>query len=285
MPRDTRYKIVSLNKMAKGSTFPYISILLTTLVVLIVFHIVTTKNPISAILKKIEGFQAPVLTTPKCPTGYKFFNDKIGESFCCNGSINAYTHTCTAKGGSDLCAFKPNVQDPRNPSKILPLCNSLIAQQSAAAQSNFCPQSLPNYASIGKCCMSSTDLDGYDCSDYDNARPKQYCIVTGAVKPNEQSCSALRQDEQTMCPSSLAKVTYTLGQREAEKYGSNVKGVKIPVCFTPESSCIADNVLSYAQQQGAWTDKNSATWKYACANWEKVNIRRDLTGVSDLSYT
>lgn len=271
--------------MAKGSTFPYISILLTALVVLIVFHIVTTKNPLAELVKQIEGFQAPILTTPKCPTGYKFFNDKVGESFCCNGTVNPYTHTCTAKGVSDLCAFKPDVKDPRNPSVLLTLCNSMITQQAAAAETNFCPEGLPNYGSVGKCCLSPTDLDGYDCNDFDKAHPNQYCIVKGEVKPGEQSCSALQRQEQTMCPKSLEKVNYTLGQKEAEKYGTKVKGVKIPVCFTPESSCITENVLSYAKQQGAWTDKNSATWKYACANWEQINVQRDLTGITDTNYT
>ena len=268
--------------MVKSSTFPYIAILLTSLVVLLVFHIVTTKNPIADLVK--EGFQAPILTTPKCPSGYKFFNDKLGESFCCNGKINPFTHTCEAKGASDICAFKAQAQDPRNPAAKLPYCNDLIATQAATAQNNFCPGSLPNYATVGKCCLSSTDLDGVDCNEFDNAHKKNYCIVKGEVKVGEQLCSALQRDEATMCPANLVKVDYKLGAKEASKYGNKVAGLKIPVCFTPESSCIADNVLSYAQSQGAWTDKNEATWKYSCVNWDKVNVQRDLTGVSDTNY-
>ena len=256
--------------MVKNSTFPYIAILLTSLVVLLVFHIVTTKNPLADLVK--EGFQAPILTTPKCPSGYKFFNDKLGESFCCNGRINPYTHTCEAKGDTDLCAFKAQVKDPRNPSALLPYCNELITTQAVTAQNNFCPTSLPNYATIGKCCLSSTDLDGVNCNDFDTAHKKNYCIVTGAVAAGEQLCSALQRDEATMCPANLEKVEYTLGQKETTKYGNQVAGLKIPVCFTPESSCIADNVLSYAQEKGAWTDKNVATWKYSCVNWDKVNV-------------
>lgn len=262
-------------------TFPYISILLTALVVLIVFHIVSRKKPLLALFTQTEGFT----TTPKCPTGYKFFNDKIGESFCCKGKVNPYTHACMGTGVGDLCAFKPNVQDPRNPSAWVGMCSSLITEITATAARNSCPTALPNYASIGKCCLSSTDLDGYDCSDYDNANKKQYCIVSGTLKSGEQSCSTIQRGEQTTCPATLAKVNYTLGDKEVAKYGTGVKGLKIPVCFTPESSCIADNILTYAQQKGAWTDKNAATWKYACANWERVNVQRDLTGVSDLNYT
>lgn len=270
--------------MARGSTFPYISILLTVLVILIILHIATTKNPLTALFKQIEGFQAPVLTTPKCPTGYKFFNDKLGESFCCNGTVNPYTHTCSGSGSSDLCAYKPDVKDPRNPSARLPYCGNLIAQQAAAAQTSSCPGIMPNYASIGKCCMTASDLDGYDCSEIDNKNPKQYCVIAGPLKKGEQLCSALQRDEQTECPEGLAKISYTLGQREVTKYGSEVGGLKIPVCFSPESSCIANNVLAYTQSKGAFLDKNPATWKYSCDNWKKINIDRDLTGVADMSY-
>jgi hypothetical protein len=270
--------------MARGSTLPYIPILLTALVVLIVFHIVTTKNPITELLKKIEGFQAPILTTPQCPAEYKFFNDKLGESFCCKGQVNPYTHTCMSNTVSDLCAFKPNVKDPRDATRILPLCSEMISSQHAANETSFCPSAMPNYGTKGKCCMSGTDLDGYDCTDYDNAHPKQYCVVKGPLKAGEQACDALQRDEQTVCPTGLQKTNYVLGEKEKAKYGERVAGVKIPVCFTPESSCIADKALSYAQQQGAWTDKNPATWKYACTNWEQINLRRDMTGISDTNY-
>jgi len=262
--------------MAK-TAFPYISIFLTALVILLVFHIVTTKNPLADYIK--EGFQAPVLTTPQCPKGFKFFNDKMGESFCCNGPVNPFTHSCTVTGEKDLCAFKPKVQDPRNPSAVLPLCTNVITTQASTAQKDFCPKALPNYASIGKCCMSSTDLDGVDCSAYDNAHPNQYCVI------KDGGCSSIQRVEETKCPAQLATVQYKLGKRETDKYGSKVEGLQIPVCFSPESSCISDNILSYAQEKGAWTDKNTATWKYACTNWDKVNVQRDLTGISDTNYT
>lgn len=267
-------------------TIPFLPIIISVLVIFIVFHIVTaTQSPLQKLLKTLEGFQAPILTTPKCPGGFRFFNDQQGESFCCAGGINVYSHSCMAKGASDLCAFTPKTTDPRKPGRVLPLCSTLIQDQHQTNQDNLCPGSLPHYASIGKCCMSGTDLDGYNCVDHDNASNTRYCILNGTPKPGEQLCSALQRNEQTSCPTSLEKVTYSLGDKEAAKYGTKVKGVQIPVCFNPTGSCIPENILSYAQGFGAWTDKNPATWSYACANWTKVNINRDTTGQYDTCYT
>jgi len=47
------------------------------------------------ISRNIEGFApTPVLENPQCPANYKFFTDRRGDSFCCAGSINRYTHRC-----------------------------------------------------------------------------------------------------------------------------------------------------------------------------------------------
>lgn len=266
-------------------TIPFLPIIISALVVLIVFHIVTSKeNPVQKIMKTLEGFQVPVVSSPRCPGGFKFFNDRQGESFCCAGGVNVFSHTCMSKGANDLCAFVPKSKDPRNPERTLPLCASLITQQHQTNQDTLCPAALPHFASIGKCCMYGTDMDGYNCADFDNQDKSRYCILNGTPKPGEQRCDALQRQEQATCPAALQKVNYTLGQKESQKYGEKVKGLQIPVCFNPTSSCIPENILAYAQGHGAWTDKNPATWSYACANWTKVNINRDTTGNYDTNY-
>lgn len=266
-------------------TVPYLPLLVSGIVILIVIHIVTAKkNPIQELWKTIEGFQAPIVTTPRCPDLYKFFNDAGGESFCCNGSINPYTHACTATRSQDLCAFAPETPDPRNPGSRLSLCSDMITEQHQTNQDSLCPATLPHYASKGKCCFSGTDLDGNDCVDYDNKDKGRYCILKGSPAAGEQSCSALQRDESATCPAGLQKTTYALGTKEVARYGGRVNGLKLPVCFNPSSSCIPDNVIPYAQGQGAWTDKNPATWAYACANWTKVNVDRDTTGKYDTNY-
>jgi len=266
-------------------TIPYLPLLVSGVLILIVFHIVTTKkNPIQELWKTLEGFQAPVVTTPQCPNGYKFFNDSGGESFCCKGTINPYTHACTATGTNDLCAFAPGTPDPRKPGSELSLCSKMIVQLHKANQDALCPASLPHYASKGKCCFSGTDLDGNDCVDYDNKDKGRYCILNGTPAAGEQLCSALKRDEVAVCPAGLQKTTYALGSKEVAKYGNKVNGLKIPVCFNPASSCIPESAIPYAQGQGAWADKNPATWAYACANWTKVNIDHDTTGKYDTNY-
>lgn len=267
----------------KGS-LPYLPVLVSVLVILLILHIVLAKkNPVLELLQ-MEGFQAPILTVPTCPGGYKFFNDKDGASFCCKGTVNPYTHTCSAKGTYDMCAFEPDMRDPRNPNTVLSLCSSLFSRIHQENKNNLCPSIYPNYASNGRCCKNGTDLDGKNCIDIDNQNPRNYCIIHGIPQGDEQRCDALRRDEATTCPKGLQKVSYTLDSIETTKYGSSVKGLRIPICFNPTSSCIPETSLSYAQSQGAWTDKNAATWGYACANWTKKNIERDMTKQFDTSY-
>jgi hypothetical protein len=256
---------------------PILPIIVSLLVILVVIHIVTSKqNPIKQLISSIEGFQAPVVTSAQCPTGYKFFNDRDGASFCCNGKVDPFKHTCKPKDSNGLCSFIPT--------DGVPLCSSMIVDQHKTNQDALCPTSLPHYASKGKCCFSGTDLDGYDCVDYDNKNPSLYCVLNGTLKAGEQQCSVLQLTEKSSCPSGLQKISYTLGEKEAKKYGSVVSGMKIPVCFNPTGSCIPNNAVSYAQSKGAWTDKNPATWAYACTNWEKVNIDRDIVSGLETSY-
>jgi hypothetical protein len=273
---------------SKKTAFLHLPILIAIAVVLLVIYIVSrAESPIAKIMSwistQVEGFADPVLDTPKCPVGFKFFNDSKGESFCCGGAINRYSHTCLAKGNDALCAFKPGVPNP-NGSGTVPLCSSLIRSNHATAQASNCPEGLPNYASIGKCCYNPSDLDGYDCSKSDNADVSKYCKIAGPLQPGEQLCSAIRMSEKADCPAGLSKINYTLGQRESTKYGKDANGINIPVCFGMDQTCIPDNVVSELQKRGIYGDKTRESWKYACSGWEKINIRRDLTGDMDSTY-
>lgn len=274
--------------MKKGFHWP---ILLAALVLGVVLYIVLRPDSSSLttatkwLSSQIEGFAVALGDTPKCPNGFKFFNDKKGESFCCGGKVNPYTHTCEATGAAQLCAFKPEMKDPRKPSSELPLCSSMIAKTTATAAKEKCPAQFMNYASIGKCCLTDSDLDGYDCTSLDRNDPTRYCVTEGRpLKAGEKRCNALQMDERTECPKSLQKMSYTLGAREVQKYGPAAKGVTIPFCFGMESSCIPNNVVKSVQAQGVYADKKVDNWKYACSQWEKVNVRRDLTGTMDGSY-
>lgn len=51
--------------------------------------------------KLYEGFASgPTMDSPICPQGYTFFNDENGDSFCCKGRVNPYTHQCEAPTGT-----------------------------------------------------------------------------------------------------------------------------------------------------------------------------------------
>lgn len=266
-------------------------ILLALLVLVVVLYIVLRPDSSSItsatkwLSSHIEGFAVALGDTPKCPNGFKFFNDKKGESFCCGGSVNPYTHACEATEPSKLCAFKPEMKDPRNPAVELPLCSSMIARTTQTAAKEKCPGKFPNYASIGKCCFTDSDLDGYDCTSIDRSDPNRYCVTAGhPLKAGEKQCGALQMEENAFCPAPLRKIPYTLGESEERKYGPAAQGVTIPVCFGMESSCIPNNVVTTVQSNGVYADKNVNNWKYACSQWEKVHLRRDLTGRMDESY-
>jgi len=330
---------------------------------------------------RIEGFAAAILDTPKCPDRYTFFNDKRGDSFCCAGQVDPYTHTCKGNRSNDLCSMKPNMKDMRTNvssvcwedapagfgfsgsegtipiegggqasdgfyyshntdletakklcesnsecravdsisdrgvkliillkeepksiglasstrtfikkkcprttgTKILPMCADMISRTHNQNQ-GACPGSLPNYASIGKCCAARPDLDGYDCRRQDNADKKRYCKISPPLLPGEQLCSNLQMASTASCPSGFAKMTYQLGDREVEKYGLAAKDVEMPICFGMDKTCIPNTIVKDLQSKGIYKDKDIDTWAYSCKGWETVNMKRDLTKKMDNSY-
>jgi hypothetical protein len=238
------------------------------------------------ISSQIEGFTSPILDTPKCPDRYRFFNDDIGESFCCKGNVNPYTHRCEGKDNNNLCAFKEGVKDPRKrDGSILPSCNSMITKTHTDKQDKLCPGSKPNYASIGKCCTMGADMDGYDCSDYDNADSSRYCVLGEPTRAGERRCSDLQMSEGVKCPDGMNISWYGLGQREAKKYGASANNTWLPVCMSIDHTCIPDSVLSHVQQtRGLYTDKKAEEWKYSCSGYNKRYVERDFTAQLDNSY-
>jgi hypothetical protein len=239
------------------------------------------------ISRNVEGFASqPPLDNPKCPPGgYNFFNDRRGESFCCRGRINPYTHMCDAGGGMDLCAFRPNMPDPRNRHRMLPLCSSMIKKDHSTQQAS-CPGSLPNYASIGKCCLENPDMDGYNCMPVDNRDFKRYCKLQGPLAPGEQLCSDLKMMAAATCPKEIPQVFwYKTGKREAAAYGAGAENLNVPVCMGMDNICIPDMAIDYYKtNNGLYKDKNTSTWAYSCSGWSTANVAKDTTIKMDKSY-
>lgn len=278
--------------MAKKS-YGMLPVIIAVAILLVVIYIVN-RNEKSAVSRltawvsdAMEGFTTSVAeasAVPRCPAGYTFFNDQKGESFCCSGSVNPYSHTCTTNNYWGLCAFKRNATDPRNPGRVLPFCGNVIERNAAQNSQSFCPGDLPNYASAGKCCKHGTDNLGKDCVAVDLANTDNYCIVGTTGKPGERFCKNLKLAESANCPSGLQKTAYTLGAAERAKYG-NFASVTIPICVGIKDTCIPNNVITKLQADGIYRDKTDLNnWKYACSNYEKVVIRRDLTGTQNTTY-
>jgi len=185
----------------------------------------------------------------------------------------------------DLCAFRPNMPDPRNRHRMLPLCSSMIKDDHGAQQAS-CPGSLPNYASIGKCCLNNPDLDGFDCVTADNKDFKRYCKLQGPLAPGEQLCSALNMMASATCPTQIPQIVwYKTGNREAAAYGASAENVIVPVCMGMDKMCIPDTVIDYYQKSnGLYKDKDIPTWAYSCSGWNTANVAKDTTISMDQSY-
>jgi hypothetical protein len=225
----------------------------------------------STVSPQLEGFATKVVATPKCPRGARFFNDAKGDSFCCRGQVDAYKHTCSTAStrNTDLCAHKSGVRDPRDPSRTLMECASLIEREYTEDQGKFCPASLPHYGSVGKCCQSGTDMENKDCIAYDNKNPKRYCKIRGPLADGEQLCSDVMLYETTKCPTGLERILFT-------PTGQNAR--QLPACFSVQRNCVPDTVIAQAKTDSIGTLKDVPNnWEYSCSQYDKVYVRRDLT--------
>jgi hypothetical protein len=239
--------------------------LLTGIAILIVWNTVYSNM--------YEGFAEKIVAIPKCPSGARFFNDAKGDSFCCRGQVDAFKHTCSGTGYTDVCAHKSGVRDPRNPARTLVECASLIEREHSEDQRKFCPKSLPHYGSIGKCCQSGTDMDNKDCISYDNKDPKRYCKIRGPLGPGEQLCSDVILYETTTCPTGLERIMFTPTGQPA---GQNARS--LPACFSVQRNCVPDNVIAQAKTDSIGSLKDApANWEFSCSQYEKIHVRRDLS--------
>jgi len=336
----------------------------------------------------IEGFA--ILNTPKCPENFTFFNDRRGDSFCCQGEVDRYSHTCKARGEKQMCSMKPDMIDPRmnvsgspwgdvsygtgsvsrennipildvpgnfagefisndiekakkiceskpeckalamgdtyagekfgetlislisespgpvtasyqlrnprsiskvsirpndNSQRTLPLCSNLVHETNVQNQAQ-CPRNLSNFASIGKCCLTQADFDGYDCRKVDNADKKRYCKLSGPLAPGEQLCGnvSIQEKVEGTCPTGMTQITYPLGDREVKKYGAAASGVQMPICFGMDKTCIPDVVIQDLQSKGVFKDKRVDTWSYSCSGWKSVHVDRNLSKNMDTQY-
>ena len=213
-----------------------------------------------------EGFSSVILDTPKCPPGYKFFNDERGESLCCAGAVNPYSHKCLVK---DVCALKPNADN-------LPMCANITRGKILDMSKAQCPPSLPHYALSGKCCRNSPDLDGADCQKSDLADPANFC--------SDKKCTDMKLLEASNCPASLTKASTNLGDREAAKYGAQANGFYTPACIGGGVWCLPPASMQAATTAGIFKDKDPQTWAYSCSAWERVNVKKDLSVKLDYTY-
>jgi hypothetical protein len=236
------------------------------------------------VANQMEGFaNAPVTTATKCPTGYRFFNDAEGRSLCCDGEINYYSHTCKPRSVRGMCAFEPNVPDPRGGGRKLPLCGAEVERVNFKNANSFCPTVLPNYATKGKCCATGTDMNGEDCLAADLSDRRKYCVIK--PKGNEPPCGNLKMGEDAECPRGMTKISYPLGERERSRYGPAVDRVVIPVCTKLDGTCIPDSVIKSLQQKGIYKDKKDlGAWRYSCSGYDRIVNRRDTTGAMDNTY-
>lgn len=233
-----------------------------------------------------EGFATPLVSTPQCPIGYKFFNDTLGDSYCCKGDVDPYKHVCMANGTDSLCAFKAGTKDPANSARKLEQCSTLIQGKHSASQSALCPPSLPHYATVGRCCMAGTDIESKNCTTADNSDLKHYCVTTGALNKGEQSCEELQLFEKSSCPVGLNKISLVRPDDDVQKiYGPAAQGMTLPVCLgIGGDGCYPDLAIRAGQKKGLFTNKNPKNWRYGCSAWETVNIKRDTTLVVDSSH-
>ena len=246
---------------------------------------------------KLEGFQSGIPTTsPTCPAAtynsngtlitpaYTFFTDAMGESLCCSGTVDSVTHTCTPGSSrtpiASLCAFRPGVPNPRDPSNSLPLCSGVVDAVTQNNSKSICPPSLPKYASDNTvnpvkqtCCATATNIDGTECISKD-LQAGNFCRVNPAA--GEKKCSTLLNFESVTCPPNLQKINYTMGPKETAVY-SKAEGVSAPLCFGIQNSCFPDDTVKQLQSQGVFTSQpaDPTKWGYACSGYTKYYVKKD----------
>jgi len=189
--------------------------------------------------------------------------------------------------GNGLCAFRPGVPDPRDKNKTLPLCTAVTDNALASRGTNACPTSLPKYAASAtqqSCCKTATNLDGTDCivTDIEN---KNFCLINATN--GDPDCATMRSYEKAVCPPSLQKISYTLGDVESKHY-PNAKGLRAPLCFGIQGSCFPDETVLDLQSKEVFNrepspNDTSKLWKYSCSGYEQLT--KGISTNVQMNYT
>jgi hypothetical protein len=288
--------MVSKKLLAKHGTTILIGLVVLT-VVLYILHqpgASPITRGVAAAKGWLEGFNGGSTTGTfstadnSCPPGFSFFNDATGASFCCKGTVDVFAHKCMSDGAGDLCAMMPNVADPRkaHKGKKLPTCAALKRDLLSAANANFCPSTLPNYATSNKCCKSPAV--GADCSAGDLADKANYCVAGGAATAGEQSCYNLKLMDMATCPAGMSKFQLSAtGVTEWNtRYGAaNTANLMVPACNQlGGGTCMPNNVLEkLRREKNLFGDKTLASWKYACGAYKRKYIDGEGTLTLDES--
>lgn len=279
--------------MAKARNGSCIPVIIAFLIICLILYLINLKDksPISTffqwISQKIEGFGTQFSDAPRCPGGFRFFNDQKGDSMCCKGTVDPQTHMCSGKKELDICAFVPGVTDPRNPKKgKITLCSDLLSRMQADAEREFCPRSHPHHASNGKCCANPSDPVTGDCTPGDLQRQEGYCLTTAERKESdrgyqvygdelitrvggresslgkaEQLCLNLRNKEAATCFEGYRAISFPI--RETETVSGKVSYVNI---------CNANNFIDGQ----CLTKKDLIAWTKAMPGFEKLDIEKSI---------
>jgi hypothetical protein len=244
-----------------------------------------------------EGFSSPT-KSPICPSGYTFYTDSVGESLCCKGTINPFTHTCsvsaTASTAADsyggICAFRPGVSSPLSPGTSLPLCATVTDAIQVSNNNTKCPPSLPNYVAITpsgtttlreSCCKTGPNADGTDCSPAD-ITAKTFCRINPTSTFSGTDCTVVKLSDQSGgCPVGLQSATYTMGTTETNE-NSALAGVSVPACMGIEHSCFPDNVAQYFKTNNLFSKipSDPKKWVYSCSGYQQYYVANDRSDTS-----
>jgi hypothetical protein len=257
---------------------PFVVAFAVLCVVIFIIHV--RESPIASLTQwfssRVEGFAMPVFTSPRCPPGYKFFTDKTGESFCCNGTVNPYSHACSG----NMCAMTPGAVDPRT-KKPLPYCRDIMKQMWDAAESQ-CPKSFPNYSLNNKCCATGSIQDGAQCSA-ENVKDGAFCTLDDNATTGEKLCSVERLKEKVKCPQGLKSVVTPLSATDVQKYPT-ARGKSMIRCMDSFSSCFADESIKQLQSTGVFTNQDDSLKlnEASCSKWDRLNVQRNQTAANPL---
>ena len=246
---------------------------------------------------QMEGFATTDHKLPLCPPNYRFFTNAKGDSMCCAGKVDPYTHECTTSDPKGLCSFVPGITNMRDPARgKLPVCRDILNSLQGSAEREFCPRSLPHHANQGRCCANPTDPSTGNCIPMDLQNPSTFCLTTAQRRSEdrgkpvigkyvmrdgqrvlaEQLCANIRHNENVQCPdSSFTKAEYPIDNQ----------GTEITNCYKPGlGGCYPRIDLERLKEKdGAIKNIDISRSIMNCDVFKRVKIDKDLTG--NIDYT